>query len=76
MPRVGFEPTIPVFERAKTVHDFDSAALWTGVDIFEGSSCALEQDAVIVDVMFRLIQDQRDLSFSGGLFQGNILVRD
>jgi hypothetical protein len=20
MPRVGFEPTIPVFERAKTVH--------------------------------------------------------
>jgi hypothetical protein len=23
MPRVGFEPTIPVFERAKTVHAFD-----------------------------------------------------
>jgi hypothetical protein len=26
MPRVGFEPTIPVFERAKTVHALDSAA--------------------------------------------------
>jgi hypothetical protein len=26
MPRVGFEPKIPVFERAKTVHVLDSAA--------------------------------------------------
>jgi hypothetical protein len=26
MPRVGFEPTIPVFERAKTVHELDFAA--------------------------------------------------
>jgi hypothetical protein len=26
MPRVGFEPTIPVFERAKTVHALDRAA--------------------------------------------------
>jgi hypothetical protein len=25
-PRVGFEPTIPVFERAKTVHALDRAA--------------------------------------------------
>jgi hypothetical protein len=23
MPRVGFEPTTPLFERAKTVHDCD-----------------------------------------------------
>jgi hypothetical protein len=23
MPRVGFEPTIPVFKRAKTVHALD-----------------------------------------------------
>jgi hypothetical protein len=27
IPRVGFEPTIPVFERAKTVHVFDRAAI-------------------------------------------------
>jgi hypothetical protein len=26
MPLVGFEPTIPAFERAKTVHALDSAA--------------------------------------------------
>jgi hypothetical protein len=32
MPRVGFEPTIPVFERAKTVHALDSAATVIGND--------------------------------------------
>jgi hypothetical protein len=26
MPRVGFEPTITVFKRAKTVHALDSTA--------------------------------------------------
>jgi hypothetical protein len=26
MPRVGFEPTIPVFERARMVHALDRAA--------------------------------------------------
>jgi hypothetical protein len=31
MPRVGFEPTIPVFERTKTVHALDRAAIVTGV---------------------------------------------
>jgi hypothetical protein len=31
MPRVGFEPTIPVFERAKTVHALDRAAAVIGV---------------------------------------------
>jgi hypothetical protein len=30
MPRVGFEPTIPVFERAKTVHDLDGATTVIG----------------------------------------------
>jgi hypothetical protein len=29
MPRVGFEPTIPVFEQAKTVHASDHAAAVT-----------------------------------------------
>jgi hypothetical protein len=36
MPRVGFEPTIPVFERAKTVHALDHAATVIG----KGSSIA------------------------------------
>jgi hypothetical protein len=30
MSRVGFEPTIPVFERAKTLHALDSAAAMIG----------------------------------------------
>jgi hypothetical protein len=30
MPQVGLEPTIPVFERAKTVHGSDRAATVTG----------------------------------------------
>jgi hypothetical protein len=30
MPQVGFEPTIPVFERAKTVHALDRTATVIG----------------------------------------------
>jgi hypothetical protein len=30
MPQVGFEPTIPVFERAKIVYALDSAATVIG----------------------------------------------
>jgi hypothetical protein len=30
MPQIGFEPTIPVFERAKTVHASDRAATVIG----------------------------------------------
>jgi hypothetical protein len=30
MPWVGFEPTIPAFERAKTIHALDRAATVTG----------------------------------------------
>jgi hypothetical protein len=47
MPQVGFQPTIPVFERAKTVHALDRAAtvigsagfrcrvIWKDSDVFE-----------------------------------------
>jgi hypothetical protein len=31
VPRVGLEPTTPVFERAKTVHDLERAATVFGV---------------------------------------------
>jgi hypothetical protein len=31
MPRMGIEPTIPVFERAKTVHALDRAATVIGL---------------------------------------------
>jgi hypothetical protein len=30
MPSVGFEPTIPAFQRAKTVHALDRVATVTG----------------------------------------------
>jgi hypothetical protein len=33
MSRVGFEPTIPAFERAKTVHALDRAATVIGFDL-------------------------------------------
>jgi hypothetical protein len=32
MPRVGFEPIDPVFNRAKTVHALDRAATVTGAN--------------------------------------------
>jgi hypothetical protein len=34
MPRVGFEPTTPVFERTKTVHAADRTATVIGLEIF------------------------------------------
>jgi hypothetical protein len=33
MPQVGFDPTIPVFERAKTVHVLDRVATVIGVKV-------------------------------------------
>jgi hypothetical protein len=33
MPQVGFEPTIAVFERAKTVHVLDRAATVIGTTL-------------------------------------------
>jgi hypothetical protein len=38
MPRLGFDPTIPVFERAKTVHALDRAATVIG-DIKNMQTC-------------------------------------
>jgi hypothetical protein len=34
MPEVRFEPTIPAFERAKTVHASDPSAIVTGFPYF------------------------------------------
>jgi hypothetical protein len=34
MPEVGFEPTIPVFERAKTVHALNCASIVIGLHRF------------------------------------------
>jgi hypothetical protein len=43
MPRVGFEPKIPVFERPKTVRDSDRSATGTGL-IFIQSEFFQESD--------------------------------
>jgi hypothetical protein len=37
MPQVEFEPMIPAFERAKTVHALDSAATVIGNDLGIGA---------------------------------------
>jgi hypothetical protein len=34
MPQVGFEPTIPVFKRAKTVHALDRAPTVIGIQVY------------------------------------------
>jgi hypothetical protein len=36
LPEVGFEPTIPLFERTKTVHAFDRAATVIGISVYYG----------------------------------------
>jgi hypothetical protein len=41
MPRVGFEPTIPVFERAKTVHALGRAATVIGIAYYGTSKAFL-----------------------------------
>jgi hypothetical protein len=35
MPRVGFKPIIPVFERAKTVHALDRLATCKDIDLYK-----------------------------------------
>jgi hypothetical protein len=45
MPRVVFEPTSPVFERAKTVHASNPAATVIGKEvILSQTNCESEQD--------------------------------
>jgi hypothetical protein len=39
MPRLGFEITIPVFERANTVHTLDGEATVIGICDFHENEC-------------------------------------
>jgi hypothetical protein len=45
MPRMGFEPTTPVFKRAKTVHALDGAATVIGL-------CTLPKILINVSVFY------------------------
>jgi hypothetical protein len=46
MPRVGFEPTIPVLERSKTVHALERAA--TAIGIYSELHCQNNQGWILV----------------------------
>jgi hypothetical protein len=57
MPEVGFKPTIPVYERAKTVHALNSAATVIGFIISLLSENLNNQDIYqrcVLFVPFRL----------------------
>jgi hypothetical protein len=47
MPRAGFEPTVPVFERLETVRALDSAAIGTG-----SSEIKIYKTAVLAVVLY------------------------
>jgi hypothetical protein len=47
MPRVGFEPRIPVFERTKALHALDRAATVIGTVYITTSHCVLTGSDVI-----------------------------
>jgi hypothetical protein len=56
MPRVGFEPTIPVFVRAKTVHASDCAAAVIGTYLTQ--ICILNQHEKSHEIrVISLLQD-------------------
>jgi len=54
MPRAGFEPTIPGFERLKTVRALDSTAIATGTKRNSGKT--------------RLLVESVNAFHSGGLY--------
>jgi hypothetical protein len=58
MPPVGFEPTIPAFERAKTVQDLDRIATVIGVVYTHVSQFSAFW--IIHDVVFVLIITKKE----------------
>jgi hypothetical protein len=50
MPRVGFEPTVPAFERTKTIHGLDRAGTVIGSEDTVESICACESCVSSVEV--------------------------
>jgi hypothetical protein len=50
MPRVGFEPMIPVFERAKTVHALDRAATVIGFILYTVKQNKQEEAKVMAEI--------------------------
>jgi hypothetical protein len=50
MPQVGFEPTIPEFQRAKTVHALDVAATVIGIGLY----IYMLEDIFVKTIAFRI----------------------
>jgi hypothetical protein len=50
MPRFGFEPTIPVFERAKTVHALDRAATAIGTIVLLLEKLSVEGNEIKINL--------------------------
>jgi hypothetical protein len=62
MPRAGFEPTIPVFERAKTVHALDRTVTRIGMkSTLPISNILASSDYLLVFSPYCLCSIQLDL---------------
>jgi hypothetical protein len=57
MPLVGFEPTTPVFERAKTVHVLDPAATLAGAHLIIVTKKSSTYTTIMTLMPFLLIVD-------------------
>jgi hypothetical protein len=68
MPQVGFEPTIPAFERAKTIHSLDRAATVTGTLIIS-SRLKMKLSMETVSREKKLLWDQE----GNGMFIRNVV---
>jgi hypothetical protein len=59
MPRMGFELTIPVFKRAKTVHALDRAATVIGIATYRiGTNSALYSISILLCPLLAMVHKQ------------------
>jgi hypothetical protein len=56
MPRMGFEPTIPVFERAKSVHALDREATVIGQNVFTKYKSSVTRLVAFLDFVPSLLR--------------------
>jgi hypothetical protein len=61
MPWVGLEPTIPAFERAKTVHALDRVPLWSVHEINTSGNVCSNGTYIFQNAFFTLLHIQYNL---------------
>jgi hypothetical protein len=71
MPRVGLEPTIPVFERAKTVYCFDSTATVIGSQMTMSHKVMSSLIFLFLYVLQRIVVSSRVWVTKDGVWIGN-----